>query len=62
MKVGNPKNGESKVAVEEKVKAKLTEMGGMEIECKVKNSGDLSYEYESNCLQVSRVIGLIYYV
>jgi len=33
------------------VKTKLTELGGMNIEWKVKNSGDLSYEYENNCLQ-----------
>jgi hypothetical protein len=53
VKVGNAKDGVSKLAVEEKIKAKFTEAGGIQIEAKVKNSGDVAYEFESDCLKVS---------
>jgi len=51
VKVGEEKEGSHKLAVEEKVKTKMAEMGGMQFECKFKNSGDVSYEMESDCLK-----------
>jgi len=54
VKVGDAKEGVSKLAVEEKIKAKFTEAGGIQIETKIKNSGDVAYEIESDCLKVSK--------
>ena len=56
VKVGDAKDGSHKLAVEEKVKAKFTEAGGVQIECKFKNSGDYTYEVESDCLKVSSMV------
>lgn len=53
VKVGEAKEGAHKVAVEEKIKTKMSEMGGLQAECKFKNSGEVSYEVESDCLKVS---------
>ena len=54
-KVAEVKDGKHKLAAEEKMKLKMTELGGLEMEVKVKNSGAMSYEFESNCLQVSLI-------
>ena len=53
MKVGESKAGSHKVALEEKMKYKMTEFGGLEGECKVKSSGDIDYKYEMNWPKVS---------
>jgi len=52
-KVAEAKDGKHKLAAEDKMKFKMSELGGIETEVKVKNNGSMSYEFESNCLQVS---------
>jgi len=56
MKIGEEKDGKHKVAAEEKMKLKGSECGGWETEMKMKNNGSISYECESNYLQVSNLI------
>lgn len=56
VKVGDAKEGASKLAVEEKLKLKMKEAGGIQLESKIKNSGDVTYELESDCLKVSITI------
>ena len=41
------------MAVEEKIKTKMSEFGGIEGEAKFKSSGDLDYKYEMNFPKVS---------
>lgn len=53
-KVGELKDGKHKLALEEKLKFKLSEAGGWEYEVKAKNNGDVAYEVESNALRVSK--------
>lgn len=54
LKVGEAgSDGSHKVSAEEKVKIKMSEWGGNEVECKIKNNGTVSYQWENNSLQVS---------
>ncbi len=54
-KVGELKDGKHKLALEEKLKFKMTEMGGWEYEVKAKNNGEAAQEIESNGIRVSNV-------
>lgn len=51
VKVGEAKNGASKLVIEEKIKSKFAEIGGMRQECKVKNDGTLSCENQFDGLK-----------
>ena len=53
MKVGEAKSGVHKLAFEEKVKFKVAEFGGQEVEMKLKNSGDMDCKMEMNFPKVS---------
>ena len=52
----NKKENNHKLSVEEKMKFKVKEFGGIQCEAKWKNNGELSYEYESDALKVSFII------
>ena len=53
LKVAEAKEGSHKLSAEEKIKAKVNEMGGMQCETKIKNNGDVAFEVESDALKVS---------